>query len=221
MELTHIYDGGRHTLRNDYVAENFMVAAVHSARSYMANEQARAALQGADPRDFKQEWNRGRAEFHLKLNGYTEYIISHNPAAPSDSQYSARVRYFGRDESLSTRFGDLLNSQLRATFKAIADLRASQREVVTEAIQSKALLGHVSERESYALNAAQKGVLFTSILPDTGAGGIVVRGDLSRDMSHSEKRLILEVTWRSSVGTGGPMSFVVDRQYAQLLDSTR
>lgn len=198
-----------------------MAAAVHSARSYMANEQARAALQGADPRDFKQEWNRGKEEFHLKLNGYTEYIISGNIAVAGDSQYSARIKYFGRDELLSTRFGDSLNRQLHATFQGIAELRASQKEVVTEAINSKALLEHVSERELYALNAAQKGVLFTSTLPDTGAGGIVVRGDLSRDMSHPDKRLILEVTWRSSVGTGGPMSFVVDRQYGQLLDSTR
>lgn len=198
-----------------------MIVAVSSGRSYMANEQARAALQGADPRDFKQEWNKGKEEFHLKVNSYTEYIVSQNIAASADSQYSARVKYFGREEVLTKRFGDPLDSQLRATFRALADLRASQRKVVAEAIQSKALLEHVSERESYAFNAAQKGVLFTSMLPDTGSGGIIVRGDLSRDMSRPDKRLILEVTWRSSVGTGGPMSFVVDRQYAQLLDSTR
>jgi len=197
-----------------------MAAEVHSARSYMVNEQARAALQGADPRDFQQEWKKGKEEFHLKLNGYTEYIISHNLVSGNESQYSARIKYFGRDEALTTRFGDSLDRQLRVTFQGIADLRASQREVVAEAIQSRAILEHVSERESYALNAAQKGVLFTSMLPDTGSGGIIVRGDLSRDMSHRDKRLILEVTWRSSVGTGGPMSFVVDRQYAQLLDST-
>jgi len=198
-----------------------MAAVVNAAKSYTAQLQAWEVLRKADTRDFKQEWSKGKEEFHLKLNGYTEYIISWSPAARIDSQYSVRIKHLGREEILPARLGDLLDMQLRATFREIAELRTTQKDVVLEAIKSGALLEHVSERDHYSLNAGRKGVLFGSMLPDTGAGAILVRGDLVRDMNHPEQRLVLEVTWRSSLGTGRPIGFVVDKKYGQLFDSNR
>lgn len=198
-----------------------MGAVINSANSFAAQVQAREALRAADPRDFEQRWNKGREEFHLKLNGYTEYIISRNTAAQADSQYTARVKRFGREESLSMRYGDLLTRQLRETFTAISLLQATQKENVINSIRSGAILEHIVQREAYSLNAMRKGVIFSSQMADAGQGAILIQGDLVRDMNHPDKRLVLEVTWRSSVGTGGPLGFVVDRQYAQLLDSTR
>lgn len=190
---------------------------VSPAKSHLASTQACDALRSADVRDWKQEWTKGKEEFRLKINGHTEYVIARDFAATIDSIYSMRVKNFGREESLSARFAEPLHRQLRETFDSIAALRVAQREQVGQAIETGVLLQHVRERNSYFVSTSQNGTLFTSELPDTGSGAILVRGDLSRDVSRPDKRLILEVTWRTAAGTGGPLACVVDSRYATLL----
>jgi hypothetical protein len=194
---------------------------VSTSKSYLAITQARDALLKADPRDFKQEWVKGKEEFHLRASGNTEYVIARHLASKADLMYSIRLRCFNREESLSIRFGDSLHNQLRESFNTIADLRVAQRQLVREAVEVGALLHHVRQRDFYTVSHSQKGTLFTSELPDTGSGAVVVRGDVSRDVSHPDKKLILEVTWRSAAGTGGPLAFVVDPRYAALLEPKR
>ena len=201
-----------------------MGTTVSGARSFFLSSQALADLSKADIRDFKQHWNKGIEEFHLRTNGYTEYVIARSYAVKSDSMcsaYEARVRNFGKEEVISVRFGSPLERALGDAFKAVDTLRASLKERVIEAVTSGELLEHVEDRESYSLNAVRKGVMFSSRLPDVGRGEILVRGDLSRDMSHPDQRLVLEVTWRHSVGTDGPLRFIVDRQYERLLNTKR
>lgn len=194
---------------------------VSTSKSYLAIAQAREALQDADPRDFKQEWVKGKEEFHLRTKGHTEYVIARHVATKADSMYSIRVKSFNREEPLSIRFGDPLHNQVRQSFNDISALRVAQREFVRDSVEGGALLHHVRERDFYSVGSSLKGTLFTSELLDTGSGLVLVRGDLSTDLSHPGNRLILEVTWRSSIGTGGPLAFVVDRRYAALLEPSR
>jgi hypothetical protein len=183
--------------------------------------QARDALGKIEPHSWRQQWNKGTEEFHARLNGQTEYVVTRDIGAKSSSMYSIRVRNFHKEEALPVRFGDPLHHRLHQTFNDINTLRGAQRSLVIETIKTGALLQNVRERDLYSTSSSQKGVLFASEIPDTGSGAILVRGDLTRDTSHAEKRLILQVTWRSSIGTGGPLTFVVDRHYEGLLAANR
>ncbi len=191
------------------------------SRSYVACIQACDALRKIEPHNWRQQWNKGTEEFHAKLNGHTEYVVTRNLAAKSPSMYSLRVRSFHNEQALPVRFGDPLHHQLHETFNHINALRGAQRRVVIETIKTGALLQNVLERDLYSASSSQKGVLFASEIPDTGSGAILVRGDLTRDTSHAENRLILQATWRSSIGTGGPLTFAVDRHYEGLLAPKR
>lgn len=198
-----------------------MNTAVSPAKSYGDRMRASETLHKTDPRAWKHEWNKGKEEFRLKIDAATEYIVARDYAATSDSVYSIRVSSFNREQSLPVRVGDSLHRQLSLTFRAIDQLRREQRKVVSEAVRDGEILKHISERDLYPTNHSPKGVLFASELPDNGCGTILVRGDLSRDMSHPDKALILQVTWRSSAGTGGPLTWVVDPRYAALLEPRR
>ncbi len=198
-----------------------MATTVSESKTVLTTLQAREVLAKASPQEFKQHWNKGREEFHLKVNGHTDYIIAKSPVPTASAMHTVRITSFGRETVLSVRFGSPLDAALRETFKAIALLRATQRESVIEAIKSGAVLEQIEDRQSYALNSSRKGVLFSSRLPDGGDGSVLVRGDLTRDMSSPDKKLLLEVTWRSSIGTGGPLAFVVGRKFERLLEATR
>ncbi|MEY4700588.1 MAG: hypothetical protein RL326_775 [Pseudomonadota bacterium] len=198
-----------------------MSASLTQSRSYASCIQARDALQKIEPHKWRQQWNKGIEEFHARLDAHTEFVVTRNIAARSSSMYSIKVRNFHREESLPVRFGDPLHHQLHETFNHIVALRGSQRDVVIDAIKTGAILGHIRERDLYSASFSQRGVLFASEMPDTGSGAILVRGDLTRDTSHPEKRLILQVTWRSSIGTGGPLTFAVDSHYEALLAAKR
>jgi hypothetical protein len=198
-----------------------MNSSMSHAKSHVESVQLCQTLQKLDSRTWKQEWNKGKEEFRLKINGYTEYIVARDFSAKSNSMYSIKVSSLNRERSVPVEFGDPLHRQLHRTFHEIDALRHEQRKVVSDAIRDGTILNHIRERDLYPVNHSPKGVLFSSELPDHGFGAILVRGDLTRDQSNPNKTLILQVTWRSSTGTGGPLTSVVDPRYSALLEPRR